>query len=362
MTITLFDVVDRDEYDAAVAARYIKVQAHPTLPYLIHNYTDAATWDRAWNATIKACRGLITDADSGEIIARPYAKFHNVDEPEAPQLALDETVVVMDKADGSLGVLYRGIDGEPLIATRGSFTSDQAQWATQHFQATYADSFSPNPDWTYLFEIVADWNRIVLTYDFEGLILLGAVDIATGATVPLDQAAIGWPGRVVTVFPYQTLADALAAPDRVNAEGFVIWSPTRDERVKIKQEDYKRLHKLLTGVNARHVWEVLAAGDDPAVVFADAPDEWHEWVRTVVVELQSQFDDIDARARAGHAQVLAALPDGWQRRDYALLASQHELRALLFLLLDERSLDESIWKLVRPAGDSTFKAVSADTD
>lgn len=362
MTVTLFDVVDRDEYEAAIAARYIKVQSHPDHPYLIHNYTDSATWDQAWSDAVRKCRGLITHEQTGEVIARPYAKFFNADQAQAPQLALDEPVVVMDKIDGSLGVLFHGPDGEPLLATRGSFVSDQARWATEHYQASYADKFTPNPKWTYLFEIVADWNRIVLTYDFEGLILLGAVDTETGATVPLEQAAEGWPGPVTTVFPYTTLADALAAPDRVNAEGFVIWSPARDDRVKVKQEDYKRLHKLLTGVNARHVWEVLAGGEDPVVVFAEAPDEWHSWVRGVVDELRAEFDAVVRDAQAGHDQVMAQLPEGWQRRDYALLASRHPLRPLLFLLLDGRPLDEAVWKMVRPSGESTFTMVSGDAD
>lgn len=362
MTITLFDVVDKTDYDAAVAARYIKTQTHPTLPYIIHNYTDAATWDQAWTPAVMACRGLITHTITDVVVARSYDKFFNADQPQAPVFTPDEPVIVMDKTDGSLGVLVPTPEDGHIIATRGSFTSDQAVWATHHYNTHYAHQFTPNPDWTYLYEIVYAANRIVLTYDFDDLVLLGARDITTGQTVPLEQARTGWPGRVVDVFPYTTIREAFAAPDRVNAEGFVIWSPTRDVRTKYKQADYKIKHKYLTGTTPRHVWEVLAAGDDPAVVFADAPDEWHTWVRTVIAGLRDDYTRIDTDARTTYDELIASLPDGWERKDFALAASKSEHRALLFLLLDDRPLDDSIWKQVRPAGERTFKAVSGDAD
>lgn len=58
-------------------------------------------------------------------VLRPLPKFLNHDQPEAPVIALDEPVVVTDKADGSLGIIYPTPDG-PAVATRGSFASDQA--------------------------------------------------------------------------------------------------------------------------------------------------------------------------------------------------------------------------------------------
>src|SRR4051812_16154524 len=88
-----------------------------------------------------ACRsrGLIVDRDDN-IIARPFGKFFNHGE----RLAAEELkslyaragkdgegkqrlppVHVYDKVDGSLGILYWTSSG-PMIATRGSFQSEQA--------------------------------------------------------------------------------------------------------------------------------------------------------------------------------------------------------------------------------------------
>lgn len=361
---TLFDVVPEADYRDAVARKLIKVQTHPKLPYLIHNYTDAATWEQAWTPATLACRGLITHAETGEVLARPWEKFFNLDQPQAPLLGLDERVVVADKLDGSVGILYPLPDGGYAVATRGSFASDQALWATARWQAEYADRFAPNPAWTYLFEIVYDDNRVVVKYDFEDLVLLGAVEVVTGATVPLEDAAVGWPGPVAEVLPYTTLAEVMAAPDRDNTEGYVLWQPDRDVRLKWKREEYKALHRILTQVDERHVWEALAAGHDPAEVFAGAPDEFHGWVRDVVARLRTEHSALVELARAEHARTVALLPEGYTRKDFALLARMSQQSPMLFLLEDGRDADVATvaWKLVKPAALTTFRVVTSAAD
>jgi RNA ligase len=363
---TLYDLIPEATYSAARDAGYIAVRPHPELPYLIHNYTDRATWDQAWDVATLTCRGLITTLD-GEIVARSLVKFFNSDQQGAPVWPLDDEVVVMDKADGSLGILYPTPTGW-AVATRGSFQSDQAVWATDLYNHRYGD-FTPNPAWTYLFEIVYPENRIVVSYgDLQDLILLGAVDIATGKTVPLVEVREGWTGPVVEVFPYTTMRQVLSAPVRDNAEGFVVWHPASDARVKIKYDQYKFLHRLLTGVTPKHVWEILSSGDDPVVVFESAPDEFHGWLKAVIADLTAQYAEVEGRARSLYQTVEASLPEGWVRRDLAeavMAATTGEaalLRPLLFLVADGRDLSGHIWKMLRPAGDTPLRLVSGDAD
>lgn len=358
----LFDIINAEEYQRMLDARYIKVQSHPTLPLLIHNYTDSATWDEQWNDVTLTCRGLVTHAHTGEVLARPFRKFFNHDQAQAPAFDLNDPVFVMDKADGSLGILVSTEDG-PVIATRGSFISEQSAWATAHYRQRYG-AFEPNPAWTYLFEIIYPSNRVVVDYGaMADLMLLGAVDLATGATVPLEEARTGWTGPVVPVFPYRTLGEVLSAPESANAEGFVVWHPQRDERVKIKFAEYKRLHKLLTGINTRHVWEILAAGQNPAEVFAGAPDEFHGWLKNQVDELLVRHAKFAEAAKSEYAQVIAALPEGFDRRTFAQRIGAHPLKTYLFLLLDGRSIDEQVWKTLKPVnGGESVRLVTSDAD
>lgn len=363
-SITLFDAVAEDDYAMSLERGFLRVQRHPDYPYLIHNYTEACAWENAWNDATLTCRGLITHADTGQVLARPFRKFFNHDQAGAPVFEVDRPVVVMEKADGSLGISYPRPDGTLAIATRGSFTSEQAEWANRLYAARYADRFAAQPDLTYMFEIIAPFNRVVVDYgDQEDLILLGAVETSTGRSVPLERAAAGWPGPVIEVHGHTSLREVLEAPARDNAEGFVLWDPETDERIKYKYEDYKRLHRYLTSTTPKHVWEVLSAGEDPAVVFAAAPDEFHVWLKDVAADLNRRFAERDASVREQFAGVTGRLPDGWQRKDFAAAVSRSPDKSLLFLMLDGRPLDEMIWRDLRPTGPgSSVRTVSPAAD
>ena len=130
---TLDDLFDLEDLAQAIDGGYVRVQSHPDLPLRILNYTEKATYERVWNPVTLTCRGLIVN-DSGKVVARPFRKFFNYGEPSAPALDLDAEVVVTDKCDGSLGILYPLGDGRYGVATRGSFTSVQAQHATKVWQ------------------------------------------------------------------------------------------------------------------------------------------------------------------------------------------------------------------------------------
>ena len=72
-----------------------------------------------------------------------------------------------------------------------------------------------------------------------------------------------------------------------------------DERVKIKYAEYVRLHRIVTGLNARTVWEVLVTGGDLDELTEPLPDEFHAWVRGVAAELTAQVDGARPRGRGG---------------------------------------------------------------
>ncbi|MEU7901762.1 RNA ligase [Actinoplanes sp. NPDC049118] len=345
----LADVLDPAELATAVENGHVRVQRHPTRPYVIYNYTEACQYAAAWTPITLACRGLIVDGDT--VLARPYAKFFNHDQDHAPRFPPEAAVTVTDKADGSLGIIYR--DGAELaVATRGSFASDQARHATEVLRTRYPD-FAPPDGLTVLVEIVYPGNRIVLDYaGLDDLILLGAVEIATGRTFG-PSAVPHWPGPVVDSFAYATLAEALAAPPRGGREGLVVHFAGTDERVKIKYADYVRLHRLVTGLSARTVWEVLVSGGDLDALTEPLPDEFHAWVRGVAAGLTAEVEALAGAVEAEFAAIVAGLPDGWGRREFAAQAVRSEHRGALFLRLDDKDYRAGLWQLVRPAGDLT---------
>jgi RNA ligase len=363
----LLDIMDIKLLNEMKEQKYVREQVHPHFSRLrILNYTESAAWENVWNEVTLQCRGLIYDIETAEVLARPFRKFFNHEQEQAPTFSLDDRLHVTEKADGSLGILYRTPEGQWAIATRGSFASDQALWATAHFQQFYAGFWEPEEDLTYLFEIVYPENRIVVDYyGWDGLILLGAVDISTGKSVPPEEAMEFWPGPAVEIFHLGLpLGEILAMPPRENAEGFVLWHPESDERVKIKYEDYKVLHKFLTNTSEKHVWEALSQGLDMDETFAGAPDEFHEWLREVIFNLETQYDRMEDEAITYWDNVRHWLPEGYTRKEFALSASKipNPYRPLVFLLEDDKSIDDFIWKQLKPAGATTFKKVDSEAD
>lgn len=344
----LSDLFDPADLAEAIDAGYVRKQAHPTLPLEILNYTERAQFEQAWTPVTLQCRGLITHW-LGEIVARPWAKFFNYGDPTCGTLDLNAKAEVTDKIDGSLGILFPSGDGW-AIATRGSFTSEQAIHATEILRDRY-DGFEPPDGMTALFEIVYPGNRIVCDYGAtDDLVLLGAVDIETGEAVGPHWVS-GWPGPQAEMFPAGTLAEALALPPRPNAEGIVVRLVDSGVMVKIKQPDYVELHKIVTGLNARVVWEHLGNGGHIAELCEPLPDEFHAWVQQVAGDLTTRAAAILAAARTEHARILAALPADWDRKDYALVAKESDRKAWLFMLLDGKDPAPKIWRTLRPSGE-----------
>jgi RNA ligase len=348
---TLTSIFDPALLAAHIEGGFVRTQVHPALPLTIYNYTEKAQYEGVWDDVTLACRGLIAETATGAVIARPFAKFFNHGQPGAPLADLHAPVQVTDKADGSLGIVYLTAEG-PAIATRGSFASDQARHATSILRGRYAD-WTPPPGLTVLVEIIYPANRIVVDYaGLDDLVLLGAVDTATGRTMG-PEAIPSWPGPVVETFPFATFAEALASPPRTGREGLVVWFPGTDHRVKIKYEEYVALHRIVTGLNARVVWEVLAAGGTLDKLVEELPDEFHGWVADVAAALRDEVAARSAEIESAYEAIVAGLPSGWGRKEFALVAARHELRGPLFNRLDDRDYQPYLWQRARPEADWT---------
>jgi len=150
-------------------------QTHPTLPLTIWNYTEKVQYEGLWDEVTLMCRGLVTDSE-GTIIARPFRKFFNMEEGKHTATSEFE---VYEKMDGSLGIFFY-YEGNPVFATRGSFTSDQAIKGREILNK-YNWQYGTYEGYTYLFEIIYPENRVVVNYNgLEELIVLGVIETSTG--------------------------------------------------------------------------------------------------------------------------------------------------------------------------------------
>ena len=113
--------IDIEIIDRYVSEGLIEKNSHPTLPIAIYNYSRKVQYEGLWDEVTKICRGLVLDND-GNVVAKPFGKFFNIEEGKFEPT---EKFEVWEKMDGSLLIVF-WYEGKWIVATRGSFTSDQA--------------------------------------------------------------------------------------------------------------------------------------------------------------------------------------------------------------------------------------------
>lgn len=329
--------------------KYISVQKHPTEDLYIYNYTQKAQFDRIWTEETLTCRGLIMDG-KGNVIARPFRKFFNLEELE--QIPAED-FEVFEKWDGSLGILY-WVGTTPYLATRGSFTSDQAKRGTEILHKKYSRTpFSKAG--TYLFEIIYPENRIVVDYSgLEDIVLLSASITETGDEFSYElikSFAKTW--KIPVVKRFNGIKDISSIREKYkkdNSEGFVIRFSS-GLRTKVKFDEYVRLHRLVTGINARHIWENLKEGKGVEELIDKVPDEFYKWVKETATRLDNEYKEIEMLC--SHIAKLAKSFE--TRKEQAEFIKKYKNTGVIFKMLDKKDYSEAIWKLIKPAHELPFK-------
>jgi T4 RnlA family RNA ligase len=337
-------MITKEILERYVTEGWLYKQVHPTLPLTIYNYSQSTQYEGKWDEVTLACRGLVLD-EAGKIVARPFGKFFNMEEGRHTPTSSFE---VFEKMDGSLGIMFL-YNGQLVCSTRGSFTSEQSEWMSNFVQRNnYRKLVSEG--YTYMFEILYPQNRIVVDYgDAERLVLLGVNHTQSGDEVPYSDLLLteGWDlvDRYDGIYDYQTLKGMV----RDNAEGFVVRF-SNGSRMKIKGEEYLRLHRVMTNLSTTAIWEVLANGGSMEGLLADVPDEFYSKIKTYEDTLRSEYVRIEGLALADFQSI--EVWDGGgemaRRRDFAKKAKQSEFTDILFRMVDGKSYSHLIWKRLRP--------------
>lgn len=383
----LFDVEKLDKY---IEDGYISRRSHPHLDLYVLDYTAKCQYDSFWNKITLHCRGLVVNSQ-GDIVGNCLNKFFNYDDPTVAHIKREGPVHVTDKLDGSyLAVsLYKD---ELIVNTRASFESEQALVAKAiidsrpdyqvALRAICAES-------TAIFEVIYPANRIVL--DYKGLVdivFIGAIatfELTDGTQLWTPADKLNWPGRSVEHFECSSYAEAIAMPPRKNAEGIVIYFERTGERLKVKQEDYKRLHFIMTNCTAKRLWahiavnttkhlididkpkhwgsylqldpeiaqQVIAAGEDWLDKYiTNVPDEFYQWVQEKLVFFPAEVERLRAEAQAEFIRITNEV-DG-DRAKYFAAIKKHPLRGLLDRIFQGYSIELLLWMMVKPLHETPF--------
>lgn len=326
---------------------------------VIYTYTDKCVYTKAWDAITLNSRGIIFDRITGECIAHPFPKFFNVNETQDTQennLPWGLGYKIYEKLDGWLGILYRH-NGQYKIATRGSFTSPGAVWATNYLKSYRNFTKGHLADnVTLLFEIISEPTKIIVNYEKEGLYLIGAYDRFTGEEIDVDSLDVPFPRPyVINEKNSESVIKLLLTDYRselskdVNGsteEGYVVRF-NNGLRVKIKNYDYLRRARILRNLTPLGIWEHMRNGCVDFGFMESVDNDYHRDVLLIAHNLQQHYNSLLNKVLCAFNNIFI---QDISRRIFALKAKTTEHPSAMFCLFDRNydRLDKYIRKLVRP--------------
>lgn len=351
---------------------------HMEFPLDLLCYSRKCVHENVWDKATSLCRGIIITRgqDGGEIVARPFEKFHNWDYDPADTaegvfaIEMKTEPVVWEKMDGFMCTLYRYANKD-YIASKGSFHSIHAKWATAQIREMFGDRLPlVLGGKTLVFEGLHRDLRIVIDYkERQELVLLAVIDNETGEEYsPESLESVAMELGFNTPLNYNlTLEQARAASlgdGKCDEEGYVLTWYRRGVppfRLKMKFIEYLRLHRMVTGVSPKRIWEVLST--DQSIELQEYLKQSTPWfskfVQKWINAMRAEYDRLhgEAHTRFQCAQIM--LKDdsrrNWDtphsfRKAYAerfTTPENKEFSSILFAMLDGKQIAPVIWRMVR---------------
>jgi RNA ligase len=141
-----------------------------------------------------------------------------------------------------------------------------------------------------------------------------------------------------------------------NKEGYVVVFES-GFRMKIKFEDYCRLHSIVTNVSNKTIWEHLKNGLPFEELLDRVPDEFYSWVEKTKKELESAYYSIVLECKEYMIDVLCEMirEEKLTKKDFALKVKGHKYSGILFMMYDKKDYSEKIWNIVQPVYSKPFK-------
>jgi len=294
---------------------------------------------------VQEARGSIfrkNDAGEWICVCHPFDKFFNYGEQHSAVHEIDwETASVQQKVDGSLIKIWYD-NNLWHISTNGSINAFSAGCGETSYGLLVADAISNIPDFwyalnptrCYMFELTSPYNHIVIQYEGIHLWYLGCRDMENDTEIDEEFNVEGI--LHPALFPHHSLSECVMAAHEMgeDEEGYVVCDKNFN-RIKIKGDEYLRLHKIrgngpLTTLRVVEMWQNDSLDD-----FVAYYPEFEEFAQNVLNEIGNlvNLSEIAYKVVSGY--------DTPERRDFARYANTYKppIRSYLYAKLDNKVED-----------------------
>jgi len=376
-------VLTLEKYNDEAVAGHLSKRMSDNNRFCIFNYTLKTQLNKIWNNITLNARGTIFDVYTERLIARGLPKFFNVSEIKENEfgnlvkLSATHGFQVSDKLDGSCGIVYFDRYQDKLcVATRGSFISEQAIWATNYLHTKMSchsrnglrELIGSNYKNTPIFEIVYPDNKIIVDYKGrECLILIQVIDNDTGLTLPytdiisiandIDVEHIEYCDDIYDLSQLKYLKENL--DNGMSKEGWVVRFGD-GHLVKFKLDDYLRIAKALYHFGPKVVFGLAKRNQDLVQFFMEneIPDELFEASLRFYSDVISKFDDILQGLCRDFEWVFSTVGSNKDRKDYAVFMKKEGMDWYIGCFFDWKSgkdISSFVWEKMMDYRDFEWK-------
>jgi ketosteroid isomerase-like protein len=323
----------REETLESLKSKYgIKAKSHSIYPNLVQLKYSQFDSPMA-EPLVQESRGIILDTENNfNVVARPFDKFFNCDEPNAATIDWS-TASVQKKEDGSLTILYY-YDNQWLVATSGTpdaggTVNDTGLlfrdlfWRTWITEMQYSTN-SLNEKFTYMFELTTPDNRVVVYHPKYKLSLIGVRETLTGTERPLNDfrsgARLFWRTQTFSLKSMEDVRKSFEGFSGLDQEGYVIVD-AQFNRVKVKHPGYVTAHHMLGGFNDKYMLDIIRSGESPEIL-AYFPE-----LQVKIQEFTFKYLNLIEKAEKAYAEI----PFTENQKEFAVYALKHSFSAALFM-------------------------------
>lgn len=300
------------------------------------------------------CRSLILQFDTFGVVSRKFDRFFNYGEALEYYHDFDPSrSVVMEKADGSLVGVY-SCNGKWHISTRGMAFAEGEHVMGGTFKDKVLDTFglseddfqsffsAYNPRMTFVFEYTSPENRVVTRYENPEMVLLGVNDGEVEYpydTMALDLSVMGLNFRKVKMYHVQEMQAIVELANSLPnlEEGFVIYDPLSNKRMKVKSSLYVVAHSIRGNdplPTRKNLLKLIFTGEIDE--FLSYFPEWKDKARMVEDEVTDVMDSL--------AQAWDRCKDLDSQKDFAVSIKNVKHNSVLFQCRKLKQDITSVWQ------------------
>lgn len=322
------------------APYYITIKRKDNFILFSYNQIDSDFY----NPIVRECRGIILDSTYNPVCV-PFYKFGNYGEGYVDTLDW-ASARVQEKVDGSLIKVWN-YNSEWHVSTNGMIDAKDAELYTDICEyKTFYDLFIEaaknsnldiaklDPNYTWMFELISPYNRVVVPYTVTELRHIGTRNILN-----LEECEIDIGVNKPKLYPLRTLDECIAVASTLpfSEEGYVVvdkfW-----HRNKIKSPAYVAAHYMVNNraVSKTRIVEMLRNNNHEEFLnyfpeYTDAFDNIRNKINAFIEEMNSHINSFKNK-----------LFDS--RKEFAKMAISTKCPALLFSWLDQDYAKIWLWE------------------